>query len=66
MEEIITSNLKSLRTKKSLTQADMAKKLGVKRQTYINYENNASNLKVSQLIQLADILECKIDDFFVK
>lgn len=53
--------LKKLRSDFNVTQADLAKKLGVSNQTLLNWENGIYEPKIAQLIKLADIFGVSID-----
>lgn len=53
--------LKKLRLDFNMTQADLAKKLGVSNQTLLNWENGIYEPKIAQLIKLADIFGVTID-----
>ena len=58
---MIGSRLKKLRTQKSLTQKQIAKDLGVCRETYCQYERDKREPSVQMLIQLADLFHVSID-----
>ena len=64
-EEIVSRRIKSLRTLKGLTQEEMAGKLNVSRSAYIRYEKNPYNVPTKKLMSIANLLDCKIGDFFV-
>lgn len=53
--------LRELRTKKGLTQHELATLLGVSAQTILNWENGIYEPKIKQLIQLADIFNVSVD-----
>lgn len=66
---MITSNvfpqrLKQLRQKKGLTQQKLAEILGIKRNTYSDWENGKTEPGFENLIKLADLLEVSIDWLF--
>jgi transcriptional regulator with XRE-family HTH domain len=46
-------NLKFLRVKNNLTQADMLSEIGIKRSTWNNYEAKTSKPNISVLIKIA-------------
>lgn len=60
------SVLKELRARASLSQAQVAEKLGVVRQSYIKYENGSAELPLSVLRKLAQLYDveysCLIDN----
>lgn len=55
-------NLKELRKAKDLTQSDMAKKLGVGRTAYTEYERGRNQPSIEKLKIMAEIFECSVDD----
>lgn len=57
----ISSNLRFLRKRKSLTQDDLAKLLQLKRSTLNGYENGISRPSIEGLIQLSDFFGISID-----
>ena len=66
---MITSNifpqrLKELRLKKGLTQTELGKKVGVKQNTFTNWENGKREPSFENLIKLADLLEVSLDWLF--
>ena len=60
----ISNNIKSYRIKKGLKQEEIADIMGVSRNTYFDYEVNPQRVKVETLQKIADILNCKVSDFF--
>lgn len=60
----ISNNIKSYRVKKGYTQEEVANKMGVSRNTYCDYEVNLQRVRVETLQQIAEILDCKVSDFF--
>ena len=60
----ISNNIKSYRIKKGLKQEEIADIMGVSRNTYCDYEVNPQRVKVETLQKIADILNCKVSDFF--
>lgn len=61
---VVSNNLKSARVKKGLLQDDVARLLGVSRQTVSNFEKNPSTLSLNKFIKLAEIYECPVSYFF--
>ena len=57
----ICDNLKQLRTARGLTQAEVAQRLGVTRQTISSYESGRTMPDLETLKQLADILGCDLE-----
>ncbi len=62
MNDEFSTNLQKLRAEKDLSQAELAKMLGVKRSTVCNYENGYREPQFKTLILLADLLGCSIDE----
>lgn len=56
--------IKAFRVAKGYTQQEVAEKLGVSRNTYMNWENYETFPDAKQLIMLANILECSMDAFY--
>ncbi len=56
-------NLKAIRTERGLTQAELAKRMGVSERTIISYEIEGRNPKKPEKYQqLASILDCSVKD----
>ena len=62
--QYISNNLKSYRMRLGYTQEKMAQILDISRNTYCDYEVNPQKLKIETLQDIADILQCKLSDFF--
>ena len=58
-----TAIIKSLRIKHGFTQDDMAQKLNVARQTYVNLENNPTKADLEKVYKIFNLLNEPIDDF---
>ena len=54
-------NLKSLRMKRKLRQADIAKALNVDRTTVTKWETGESRPRVDKLLELSKVLKCSVD-----
>ena len=54
--------IKEARKCVSLTQKQVSKHLGIKEQSYRNFENGQHNLKLERLTELLDILNLKFED----
>ncbi len=61
---IFTERLKELRLKKGLTQTELGEKVGVKQNTFTNWENGKREPNFENLIKLADLLEVSLDWLF--
>lgn len=51
----IAKKLRMLRAEYNLTQADVAKKLGIAQQTYSKYESKSSNLDSATIVKLCEL-----------
>ena len=61
----IGSNLRKLRSKTKFSQQEVADMLGLDRSTYINWENETSDVKSQYIPKLADIFGVEIQDLFL-
>lgn len=57
--------LKELRARNDLTQSDMANKLGISRQRYIEIERNPIKASLERMLNVANILGVEIADIFL-
>ncbi len=65
MQDILENDLKILRAKKGgITQAELAEKVEVSRQTIIAIEQGKFNPSVKLALKLAAFFECKVEDIF--
>ena len=65
----IGKNIQSIRYANKLTQDQVIAKLNLmgismSKSTYAKLETNRMNIKVSELMALADIFHCEVGDFF--
>jgi transcriptional regulator with XRE-family HTH domain len=68
--KILGKNIRKLRMKARLTQEQIVAKMQVKgceitRSTYAKIEAGLSNIKVTELISLKEILDVEYNEFFV-
>lgn len=54
--------LKKLRNEVGMSQKDLAERLGVSDTVIVNYENGKKNPNLKRLVQMAEILNCSLDD----
>lgn len=54
-------NIKDLRMQHSLSQAELAKALGIKQNTLSNYENGTTQPEISLILKIADFFNCSTD-----
>ncbi len=62
--KVFSVRLKELRLKKGLTQTELGEKVGVKQNTFTNWENGKREPNFENLIKLADLLEVSLDWLF--
>lgn len=60
----MVNNIKRLRKEAGLRQEDMAKSLGVTRQTIIAIENNKYDPTLSLAFKIAKLLNTTVDELF--
>jgi putative transcriptional regulator len=61
----VTNNIRSLRTQRGdMTQADLAERLGVTRQTVIAIEQGRYSPSLEMAFQIARALQVTLDDVF--
>lgn len=63
-EVSIITGLKELRRTKSMTQADLARMIGVTQSVVAQWERGATMPNAAKLPELASMLNCTIDDLF--
>lgn len=59
------NRIKELRRKKGLRQEDVARKLGVTRQTIIAIENDKYNPTLELAMKLARLLDITVEELFI-
>lgn len=62
---IVQTRMKEYRTRFSLTQDDLAKKVGVRRETIVFLEQGKYNPSLNLAHDVARALHAKIDDVFI-
>ena len=60
----MNEKMKQARLKKSLSQTELAKIIGVSRQTINMIENNDYNPTVALCLKICKALECTLNDLF--
>lgn len=61
---IFGDNIKRLRKNKGLKQQEIAELLGVKQNTYSDWENGKTEPSFENLVKLADLLDVSLDWLF--
>ena len=64
MSEYILNNVYTLRTKKSLTQEELAEKVGITRQTVISIEKGNYTPSVHLALKIASVFRVNVEDIF--
>lgn len=59
-------NIKAMRKAAELTQMDLAEKIGVGQSSIANWESGITMPEAARLPRIAEVLDCTIDDLFVK
>lgn len=63
--EEVANKLKDIRLKNEMTQAELAEKSGVSRQTIIGIENGTRvNVNTGTLVKLSNVLNCSLEELF--
>jgi transcriptional regulator with XRE-family HTH domain len=58
----VSNNVALLRKKKGLSQEKLAELLGCSRQTITRWETGSREPRVSDLLKIASVLDCTIED----
>lgn len=61
---IFGDNIKRLRKNKGLKQQELAEILGIKRNTYSDWENGKTEPSFENLVKLADLFDVSLDWLF--
>lgn len=64
ISNVFPQRLKEVRIKRGLTQTELGEKLGVKQNTFTNWENGKREPNFEIVIKLADLLEVSVDWLF--
>lgn len=59
---LINESIRQCRISKGFTQEDIAEKLGLSKQFILQIEQGKRKIPVDRLIQIANILNCTLDD----
>jgi len=59
------NRLKEFRARHDKTQEDLAKKLGITRQTIIAIEKRKYNPSLCLAFKMAELFKCKMEDLFI-
>ncbi len=61
----MTNRIKELRARHDLTQSDLARKVGVRRETIVFLEKDKYNPSLKLAYDIAQVFEMKIEELFV-
>lgn len=61
----IAANIKAERNRANLSQEDVATGLGLSRRTYVIFEKDASTIRLTYLMRLADMFGCEVNAFYL-
>ena len=61
----MTNRIKELRARNDLTQSDLARKVGVRRETIVFLEKGKYNPSLKLAYDIARVFELKIEEVFV-
>ena len=64
ISNVFPQRLKEVRIKRGLTQTELGEKVGVKQNTFTNWEKGKREPSFENLIKLADLLEVSLDWLF--
>lgn len=62
--KIFGKRLREVRKSKKLTQKELAEQIGIKRNTYSDWETGKNESSFENLVKLADLLEVSLDWLF--
>lgn len=60
----MTNRIKELRARDNLTQSDLARKVGVRRETIVFLEKDKYNPSLKLAYEIAQVFELKIEEVF--
>ncbi|AZL14992.1 helix-turn-helix domain-containing protein [Rickettsiales endosymbiont of Stachyamoeba lipophora] len=66
IDKTIGQNIRILRNKSGFSQEELGKRCGVTFQQIQKYEKGLNKVSASRLLMLAEILNCKFEDFFIE
>ena len=61
----MTNRIRELRARDNLTQSDLARKVGVRRETIVFLEKNKYNPSLKLAYDIAQVFEMRIEEVFV-
>ena len=63
-ESNIITKLKSVRESRSMTQQELADRIGMRRETILHLENNRYNPSLEMALKIAQIFDLRVEELF--
>ena len=63
-ESNIITNLKSVRESRSMTQRELADRIGMRRETILHLENNRYNPSLEMALKIAQVFDLRVEELF--
>ena len=63
-ESNIITNLKSVRESRSMTQQELADRIGMRRETILHLENNRYNPSLEMALKIAQVFNLRVEELF--
>ena len=60
----IITNLKSVRESRSMTQQELADRIGMRRETILHLENNRYNPSLEMALKIAQVFDLRVEELF--
>lgn len=63
-ESKIITNLKSVRESRSMTQQELADRIGMRRETILHLENNRYNPSLEMALKITQVFDLRVEELF--
>mgnify|MGYP000934133542 CR=1 FL=1 len=63
-ESNIITKLKSVRESRSMTQQELADRIGMRRETILHLENNRYNPSLEMALKIAQVFDLRVEELF--
>ena len=63
-ESNIITNLTSVRESRSMTQQELADRIGMRRETILHLENNRYNPSLEMALKIAQVFDLRVEELF--
>lgn len=60
MNELIAGNIRAQRARANITQAELAERIGVSRETVISWEKGETSVSLPKAVDVANALNCTV------